>query len=1054
MNYRRWEVLILGALMCVATCGAAFAATNLALTATASAEVVPNGSYPPSNANDGNYSTLYWGGSGSYTPNALWYQLTWGSSQEFNTVVAYFLSHAWGHGRTITLQQEVSTDVWQDIATTVVVTTATPNGEFDVATFTLPANVTLDKIRVVNLIDLFEVEVYKSAEVSVSGSILTDNMPFFVGGATIKAGTTSTKSACGDGTYQLSVMPGEYAFEVSAPGYAKVTETVTVPAEGLVKNFSMAVDTADLALTATATASSYIDTGYESYPPSAAANGFPCDYWEAADSDYGDEWFQLEWASAVVVDTVTVDTGSAANPATVEVWKDGAWLLVGMIDVPTFPLTFQFSPVETTKVRINKLGKAYEVEVHNKLGPVQPPNVTGVVTNSLTGLPVVQARVAVGDQTCFTSATGAYGLTLPEGSATINVTKMCYDNASAGISVPASGTITRDFVLTTKNIAPTASSVTASLEVPGSPGSNCADDRSDTSWKAGAVIWGTYVELQWASEVTFDKVQVHGGSGLGQSLYLQVDYWNGSAWRYAGNRAVTAEQWNSTVALQFYPITTTKIRVSGAFVITELEVDQCAPANPSVEPIPNLRALPDGAQVRVSGSVTAGFEDIDSAYVETVDRSAAIRCMPWSAFPSTSGPNIAPLATASASIVPLEQYPPSYANDGDTGTEYYPGATAVGTNPNGEWLQYSWSEPQTFNKVVVYMPQHPVSHGRVCTLQRYSSGTSAWEDFASASGSTETSTPYSYVVFNLDTPVTLDQVRFTNPVDIFEMQVFLTGGNSIDREVTVDGMMATAPSGQRYIQVGPIVMGSVNALTPLAMNNKALNGGGGGINTSSLLAKVAGTVTAVIPGTTTQYAYIDDGSAVQADPTAPRGVKVGPMSTSLCKEGDHISAAGIVQYAPAPNAIRPRSDDDVVVNLVGAPQVNIAPSATATAEANPAGYELLYGPDKAIDGNKATEYYPGGGGLSPNTYWLQLTWGSPQTINRVLAYYMANAQFFSGRIITLQRETSPDVWENISSVSPITIGSFSIAMFALPSPLTTDKIRVINMFDLWEVEVY
>jgi len=1050
MNYRRWEVLILGALMCVALCGAAFAATNLALTATASAEVVPNGSYPPSNANDGNYATLYWAGGDSYTPNALWYQLTWGSAQEFNTVVAYFLSHAWGHGRTITLQKEVATDVWEDIASTVVVTTATPNGEFDVATFSLPASVTLDKIRVVNLIDLFEVEVYQRAEVSVSGTILTDNMPFFVGGATIKAGTTSTKSACGDGTYQLSVNPGEYAFEVSAPGYAKVTETVTVPAEGLVKNFNMAVDTADLALTATATASSYIDTGYESYPSSSAANGFPCDYWEAADSGYADEWFQLEWASAVVVDTVTVEAGSAASPVTVEVWKDGAWLLVGMIDASTFPLTFQFPPVETTKVRINKLGKAYEVEVHNKLGSVQPPNVTGVVTSSLTGLPVPQAGVAVGDQTCFTSATGAYGLTLPEGSATINVSKMCYDDASAGISVPASGTITRDFVLTTKNIAPTASSVTASLEVPGRPGSNCADDRADTSWSCDAVIWGTYVQLEWASAVTFDKVQIHGGSGLGQSLYLQVDYWNGSEWRYAGNRAVTAEQWNSTVALQFYPITTTKIRVSGAFVITELEVDQCAPANPLVEPIPNLRTLPDGAQVRVSGSVTAGFEDIDSAYVETLDRSAAIRCMPWSAFPSTSGPNLAPSATATASIVPSAYYGPGNANDGDTGTEYYPGNAAVFTNPNGEWLQYAWSEPQTFNKVVVYLVQHSVSRGRVCTLQRYNSGTSAWEDFASASGTTETSTPFIYVIFNLDTPVTLNQVRFTNPTDLYEMQVFLTSGSFANREVTVDGMMATAPSGQRYIQVGPMVIGSVNALAPLAMNNKAFNGAGGGINTSSLLAKVSGTVTALISG----YAYIDDGSGVQPDPMAPRGIKVGPMSTSLCKEGDHISAAGIVQYAPAPNAIRPRSDDDVVVNLVGAPHVNIALSATATAEANPAGYEVLYGPDRANDGNKTTEYYPGYGGLVPNTLWLQFTWDSPQTINSVIAYYMYKPDYFSGRTITLQRETSPDVWENISSVTPIDIGSFSVATFALPSPLTTDKIRVINMFDLWEVEVY
>lgn len=1048
MNYQRWVVFVVGAWVCLGLCGAALGATNLALSATATGEVAPNALYPPSNANDGDFGTLYWQGSASFSPNSLWFQLTWDTAQQFNVVVAYFLSHDWFHGRTVLLQRETAPDVWEDIASCVVVTEGNP--AFDVARFRLPTKLSVDKIRVVNLIDLFEVEVYDAADVVMSGHITTGGwVP--VGNATITAGTASKRSACADGAYELIVPPGEVEVKVSAPGYTELVQTVAVPEEGLTKDFDLSPDTQGLASTATVTASSFLETPFESFPPASAADRDSCNYWEAAGLlDHGSEWLQFDWESPVTIDTVKIVDGGAASPVTVEVWKDEAWLLVAMDEAPEFPLALQFAPVETTKLRINRLWKAYEVEIRNDLGPVQAPNVTGTVTNSLTGQPVVQARVTVGDVSCYTSAAGTYGFFLPEGSATITVSKTCYDDASAEVHVPASGTITRDFVLVTENIAPLASSVTASLQVEGAPGSNCADDRIDTSWQAGAVVWGTYIELQWAEAVTLNEVKLHKASGGGQSLYLQVDYWNGSEWRYAGNRAVTLAEWAGVVALQFYPITTTKIRVSGAFVIAELEVDQCAPPNPVVEPISELRSLPDGTLVKVSGSVTAGFEDIGAAYVETLDRVSAIKCKPWSAFPSTSGPNIARSATATASIVPLEQYGPSNANDGDTGTEYYPGNTAVFTNPNAEWLQLTWAEPQTFNSVTVYLVQHAVSRGRVCKLQRYNSETGSWEDFASASGTNDTSTPFVYVIFNLDTPVTLDQVRFTNPTDLFEMEVFLKGGDSVNHEVTVEGMLATEPNGQRYISVGPIAMGSENALRPLGMTNKALNGTAGGINTSSLLVNVSGTVIAAMRAGASQYVYIDDGSGVQGGPLATPGVRVGPFSSSLAKEGDYISAAGIVQYASSPVAIRPRSDGDIVVQQVGPTQVNIAPLATATAESVP---NPAYGPENANDGNLATEYWAGYGVYSPNTLWLQYTWDSPQTIRRVVAYYM-NHDYMHGRTVTLQREVAPDVWEDVAGVVVVTAGAYDVALFALPSPLTTDKIRVVNMFDLWEVEVY
>jgi len=61
------------------------------------------------------------------------------------------------NGRTIHLQKEISPGIWQDFATTVVKEDA--KARHTLAKFDLPSAVTLDKVRVVNLLDLYEIEV-------------------------------------------------------------------------------------------------------------------------------------------------------------------------------------------------------------------------------------------------------------------------------------------------------------------------------------------------------------------------------------------------------------------------------------------------------------------------------------------------------------------------------------------------------------------------------------------------------------------------------------------------------------------------------------------------------------------------------------------------------------------------------------------------------------------------------------------------------------------------------------------------------------------------------
>jgi hypothetical protein len=131
---------------------------SLAQQATATASIAPKPSvYPPRQAVDGDLETLYWPGA-LITTNAEWLQLTWDKPQTIRKAIVHFLQNPSMLGRTIHLQREVSPGVWRDFATTVIPNDALASHA--VATFELPSPVTLDKLRIVNLLDLFEVELY------------------------------------------------------------------------------------------------------------------------------------------------------------------------------------------------------------------------------------------------------------------------------------------------------------------------------------------------------------------------------------------------------------------------------------------------------------------------------------------------------------------------------------------------------------------------------------------------------------------------------------------------------------------------------------------------------------------------------------------------------------------------------------------------------------------------------------------------------------------------------------------------------------------------------
>ncbi len=142
----------------IARTASATVITSLAQKATVTVSQEPNTQvYPASHANDGTLNTLYWPGALTDN-NHEWIQLIWNSPQSFRQVKVYFLKHPSMIGRTIHLQKETAPGVWQDLATSVI--KDEPKAHQAIATFELTPPVTLDKVRVVNLLDLYEIEIH------------------------------------------------------------------------------------------------------------------------------------------------------------------------------------------------------------------------------------------------------------------------------------------------------------------------------------------------------------------------------------------------------------------------------------------------------------------------------------------------------------------------------------------------------------------------------------------------------------------------------------------------------------------------------------------------------------------------------------------------------------------------------------------------------------------------------------------------------------------------------------------------------------------------------
>jgi hypothetical protein len=134
---------------------------------------------------------------------------------------------------------------------------------------------------------------------------------------------------------------------------------------------------------------------------------------------------------------------------------------------------------------------------------------------------------------------------------------------------------------------------------------------------------------------------------------------------------------------------------------------------------------------------------------------------------------------------------------------------------------------------------------------------------------------------------------------------------------------------------------------------------------------------------------------------------------------------------------------------------NIASSALVTASYNHA--DPGYDPMKCVDNDFSTMYFAGPDNdlNMNNTGWMQFDWTGLQRVDSVRAYFYPHPDLIEGKVVSLQQETAPGVWETIATttVGREDSGYYQTADFALPANSVFSKLRIENVFDVFEVDI-
>ena len=307
----------------------------------------------------------------------------------------------------------------------------------------------------------------------------------------------------------------------------------------------------NLALTATSSSSSDWNADFAA---SKANDGDMTTRWNSADGDTNGSWLAMSWSAPqtfnkVVIkqafDRIRVFRLQVMDAATKD-WKDVYTSPENINPTgnpnPTFTIILK-PAVSSTGVRavfdeVTVVPSIFEIEVYN----APQGTITGVVKDA-NGAPIEGAGVTAGTSTAVTDASGKYTLSVDAGQYDVTATKPAAFRArtARGVVVAADATVTQDFSLVAlpPNLAKDATAVSSSDWSTDYDASKANDGVLTTRWNsAGGDVEGSWLELDWSSPQTFNKIAILEFGGRIQDYSLQrfdsakndfVDFYHGTA---------------------------------------------------------------------------------------------------------------------------------------------------------------------------------------------------------------------------------------------------------------------------------------------------------------------------------------------------------------------------------------------------------------------------------------------------------------------------------------------------------------------------------------------
>ena len=689
----------------------AFAAGNLALTATASADSQIYGA--ASYANDGDPGTR-WGGAN----NPGWVQFDWSTPQTFKSISVDYYRASWQVGPYPIEVWNSATSSWDSIGP-ILGSDGIDSPPFNYVRTLDFAPVTTTKLRV-HAVTTWEIGVYNN---NVEGHVTTTGgRP--VGGITITATGTATTTTTTDaaGYYSMSVDPGIYDFAASKGAQYASRDDVTIGGGLTAVNFD--VPTYNLATTGTATAST-TDGG------NVPANGndeSTATMWQSTSGDTN-RWYQIEWDTPQDFNIVKLwifnNLTDPDTMVTVSYWDSGAssfqylaswgdWMMP-LESLITLPVSL---PAPTTKIRITDVKALVDVALHKSA------QVMGFAFGA-GGATLGCATIEGGFTTVQTDSAGFYAVDAPIGDITLRASAEGYLNLVQPVTVTNDGAY-QDLNMTRLpgDLVALATSATGGFLPEG-----LIDAQPCTTWQALETmangqdgIWdGAPIVIEWPSPQTIDTVIARQGRGCA----MDIDVWKNGSWLWVAHDGIRVSDAGTRTELSFSPQVTTKVRIRHLYFCSSIEAYNRNGAA-AVENVTGRVLSGRTGEGLANALVTAGsascYTTEDGHYYLSLpaggatlnitrpgyDDATRTITVPGTAPDITMATlNIAPLATATASSFwQLNAVPgatvPEYGNDDSYDTRY-----AAGYGDASPWYQLEWPNAVTIDKVRLHQLSDP-----------------------------------------------------------------------------------------------------------------------------------------------------------------------------------------------------------------------------------------------------------------------------------------------------------------------------------------------------------